>query len=357
MLTDVLKTKMGFDGFVISDWDGVAQVPGCTRSHCPQAINAGIDMVMVPVDWREFIDNTVKDVETGAIPMSRIDDAVTRILRVKMRAGLFAAGRPSSDPYTKTPGALEARALARRAVRESLVLLKNEKGVLPLKPGAKILVVGKSADSLVNQAGGWSITWQGADNTNADFDHADSILTAIRAADAGGTVVYSATGKDVDPAAFDVVIAVIGETPYAETAGDIAFPKSMAHSVRYPEDLAALQAVAGHGPPVVTVFESGRTVYTNDLLNVSDAFVAAWLPGSEGRGVTDVLFRRPDGTVASDFRGVLPFNWPATACPKPGGAALFPAGFGLTYAKPAPSMGGLPVETSAKGCPDDAASR
>src|SRR5262249_15448495 len=204
LLTDALKDKMGFDGFVVSDWDGINQVPGCTRSHCPQAINAGIDMVMVPMEWRAFIDNTVKDVETGAIPMSRIDDAVTRILRVKMRAGLFApAARPSADPFTRMPTALQARALARRAVRESLVLLKNERGVLPLKPGARILVVGKSADSLADQAGGWTISWQGDDNTNADFVHADSLLTAIKAANAGGTVTYSATGKDVDPAGFD----------------------------------------------------------------------------------------------------------------------------------------------------------
>jgi beta-glucosidase len=355
MLTDVLKTKMGFDGFVISDWDGVTRVPGCTRSHCPQAINAGVDMVMVPIDWREFIDNTVKDVESGVIPMSRIDDAVTRILRVKMRAGLFG-NRPSSDPYTHTPSALQARALARRAVRESLVLLKNDRDVLPLKPGAKILVVGKNADSLADQAGGWTISWQGADNTNADFRHADSILTAIRTADAGGSVVYSATGKDVDPGAFDVIIAVVGETPYAETAGDIRLPAPLAHSVRHPEDLAVLQAVAGHGRPVVTVFESGRALYANDLLNASDAFVAAWLPGSEGKGVTDVLFRRADGKVGYDFHGVLPFKWPAVACPRPGTAALFPVGYGLTYAKPQPSIGKLSVEIPSK-CADETASR
>jgi beta-glucosidase len=350
MLTDVLKTRMGFDGFVISDWDAIAQVPGCTRSHCPQAINAGVDMVMVPMQWRDFIDNTVKDVETGAIPMSRIDDAVTRILRVKMRAGLFGR-RPSEGPLTRTPSALQARPLARRAVRESLVLLKNDGDVLPLKRGVKILVVGKNADSLPDQAGGWSLTWQGSDTTNADFPQAESLLAAIRAANVGGTVVYSPTGKDVDPSRFDVVIAVIGETPYAETAGDVAPPAPLAHSVRHPEDLAALQAVSGKGPPVVTLFESGRTLYANDLLNASTAFVAAWLPGSEGGGVTDVLFRRADGTIGHDFRGALSFSWPASACPRPGSAALFPTGYGLTYGSPHRPMGELPVEIPTKGCP------
>jgi beta-glucosidase len=267
-----------------------------------------------------------------------------------MRAGLFGR-RPSDDPLTRTPSALEARALARRAVRESLVLLKNNDDVLPLKRGRKILVVGKNADSLPDQAGGWSITWQGADTTNADFPRAESVLAAIKAANAGGEVVYSPTGKDVDLKRFDVVVAVIGETPYAETAGDVAPPAPLAHSVRHPEDLAALEAVSGKGRPVVTIFESGRTLYANDLLNASTAFVAAWLPGSEGRGVTDVLFRRADGKVGHDFRGALSFSWPAVACPRPGSAALFPAGYGLTYAGPHPSMGVLPVEIPAKGCP------
>jgi beta-glucosidase len=352
MLTDALKTRMGFDGLVITDWNAIAEVPGCTRTHCPQAINAGVDMVMVPIDWREFIDNTVRDVETGAIPMTRIDDAVTRILRVKMRAHLFGR-RPSAYRWAGQPQALVDRPLARRAVRESLVLLKDDGAVLPLRRGLKILVVGKNADSLADQAGGWTVSWQGTDNTNADFRNADSVLKAIRLANAGGTVTYSATGEGVDVTRFDVVIAVIGETPYAESDGDILRPATMAHSARYPMDLAALKAVSGKGRPVVTVFESGRTVWANDLLNLSDAFVAAWLPGSEGRGVTDVLFKGPKGGVAYDFRGTLPFEWPATACPAPGRAPLFAAGFGLTYAKPGSKIGALPVEVPAQGCRDD----
>jgi len=339
LLTDVLKDKIGFDGFVVSDWNAIAQIPGCTIDHCPQAINAGIDMVMVPFDWKKFIDNTVADVRSGAIAPSRIDDAVTRILRVKMRAHLFGR-KPSANPYAGQPSALLARVLGRRAVAESLVLLKNNHSALPLKAGAKILVVGKGADSLADQAGGWSITWQGTETSNADFPNADSLLTAIRAADAGGSVTYSATGADVDAGQFDAVIAVIGETPYAETAGDLKPGTSLAHTSRYPEDLKALQAVAGKGKPVITVFLSGRTVYANDLINASDAFVAAWLPGSEGKGVTDVLFG------AKDFRGTLAFAWPAEPCE---GAALFPVGYGLSYAKPA-ATAELAVDT-VTGCP------
>lgn len=339
LLTDVLKDKIGFDGFVVSDWNAIAQIPGCSIDHCPQAINAGIDMVMVPFDWKKFIDNTVADVKAGTIPEARIDDAVTRILRVKMRAHLWGH-KPSANPYAGKASALLARDLGRRAVAESLVLLKNNHSALPLKPGMKLLVVGKSADNLANQAGGWSITWQGTGTTNADFPNADSILTAIKAADDGGSVTYVPTGAGVDLTQYDAVIAVIGETPYAETAGDLKPGTSLAHSVRYPEDLAALSAISGKGKPVITVFESGRTVYANDLINASDAFVAAWLPGSEGKGVTDVLFG------GKDFRGTLSFAWPAQPCE---GTALFPVGYGLSYAKPA-SVDTLPLD-QVSGCP------
>ncbi len=329
LLTDVLKKKMGFDGFVISDWNAVSQLPGCFNYHCPQAINAGIDMMMVPLEWDKFIDATVADVESGAIPMSRIDDAVTRILRVKMRAKIFGA-RPSSNPYAGKMSAIQARDLARRAVSESLVLLKNESNALPLKKGAKILVVGKSADSLGNQTGGWSVTWQGTDNANSDFPNADSILAGIKAE--AGDVTYSADGAGVNVAQYDAVIVMIGETPYAETAGDIG---NLSHTARYPEDLKVLQAVSGKGKPVITVFESGRTVYANDLLNLSDAFVAAWLPGTEGKGVSDVLFG------AKDFHGTLSFDWPSAGCPA-GAAPQFALGYGLNYAK-SDAVGQLPV--------------
>jgi len=309
-LTDILKNKMGFDGFVVTDWNGIGEVKGCRNDSCAQAVNAGNDMFMVPDDWKAFIANTIKQVESGEIPMARIDDAVTRIIRVKLRAGLFDKS-PAQNAYAGKDDAMQARALARQAVRESLVLLKNEGPALPLKRGQKILVVGKSADELSNQSGGWSITWQGTATTNADFKNADTILTGIRDAAGSENVRFSVDAKDVDVTQFDTVIAVIGERPYAEGDGDIHPSGTLRHSSRYPEDLAVLQAVAGKGKPVITVMVTGRPVYGNDLLNLSDTFISAWLPGSEGKGVSDLLIA---GGKRYDFRGTLPFSWPKSAC-------------------------------------------
>ncbi|HZX27515.1 MAG TPA: glycoside hydrolase family 3 N-terminal domain-containing protein [Telluria sp.] len=319
LLTDLLKERMGFGGFIVSDWNGIAEVPGCREDSCAQAVNAGLDMFMVPDKWKDFIHNTIAQVEAGEIPMSRIDDAVARILRVKLRAGLFGK-RPSANAYAGKPEAMQARALARQAVRESLVLLKNEGHVLPLKRGARVLVVGRGADSMPMQNGGWSITWQGTDNTNADFPVGDTILAGIRAS--GAQVTYSADASGADPSKFDAVIAVVGEKPYAEGDGDIGPAMTLRHTSRYPEDLAVLKAVRGKGTPVATVFLSGRPLYVNDLINMSDSFVAAWLPGTEGAGVADLLFRG-----RYDFRGRLPFAWPGKACPAP--TPLFARGYGL----------------------------
>ena len=352
LLTDALKEKMGFDGFVVSDWNGIGQLPGCSNASCALAINAGIDMIMVPDEWKAFIANTIKQVEAGEIPMARIDDAVSRILRVKLRAGLFNGRKPSQNQYAGKPEAVQDRALARQAVRESLVLLKNEKSALPLKRGKKILVVGKSADSISNQTGGWSLTWQGTDNRNADFPNADSILAGLREAAGDANVTWRENAEGVDAADYDAIIAVIGETPYAETNGDIVASDTVTHSRRHPEDLAVLKAVAGKGKPVVTVFLSGRPLYVNDLLNLSDAFVAAWLPGTEGKGVADVLFADANGQPAHDFRGTLSFAWPNVACPGPRavGAAnappLFALGYGLAYARAA-AVPQLPMDKAA----------
>ncbi|HWW69653.1 MAG TPA: glycoside hydrolase family 3 N-terminal domain-containing protein [Duganella sp.] len=341
LLTDALKTKMGFDGFIVSDWNGIAEVPGCANDSCPQSINAGVDMVMVPEHWKTFIANTIAQVEKGEIPMARIDDAVTRILRVKLRAGLFDGKKPSRNRYAGKQEALRDRALARQAVRESLVLLKNNGGVLPLARGRKILVVGKSADSMANQSGGWSLTWQGTDNKNSDYPIGDTILAGIRDAAGKDNVTFSENADGVDVGKFDAVIAVIGETPYAEGDGDIGPSGTLRLSGRHPEDLAVLRAVAGKGKPVVTVLVAGRPLYVNDILNLSDSFVAAWLPGTEGGGVSDVLFRKADGKVGADFRGKLSFSWPKSACQSPlnvGDAQydpLFKYGYGLTYATPA----------------------
>lgn len=334
LLTGALKQKMGFDGFVVSDWNGIAQLPGCSNASCPQAINAGIDMVMVPEDWKAFIANTLAQVERGEIPLARIDDAVTRIVRVKLRAGMFERS-PVQSRHAGRAESMQARALAREAVRKSLVLLKNDGGVLPLARGKRILVVGKGADSLAHQTGGWTLTWQGDGNTPADFPNGDTILAGL--AEAAGNVTYSPDADGIDVTHFDVVIAVVGETPYAEFKGDIGPNGSLRHSLRYPEDLAVLRAVAGKGKPVVTVLLSGRPLYVNDLMNLSDSFVAAWLPGSEGKGVADVLFRGKAGKVAYPFSGRLSFSWPQMPCRsrdaagKALDAPLFPLGYGLRY--------------------------
>ncbi|MES2016039.1 MAG: glycoside hydrolase family 3 N-terminal domain-containing protein [Pseudomonadota bacterium] len=347
LLTDVLKTKMGFDGFVVSDWNGIGQVAGCSNDSCARAINAGIDMVMVPDDWKAFIANTIKQVESGEIPMARINDAVTRILRVKLRAGLR---KPSDNKYAGKPEALLARALAREAVRESLVLLKNDTGALPLKHGKRILVVGKSARSMSNQTGGWSLTWQGTENQNSDFPYGDTILDGIMSQAGMSNVTYSADGVGVDVAQFDAVVAVIGETPYAEGAGDIGPSGTLRHSGRYPEDLAVLEQVAGKGKPVITVLVGGRPVYANDLMNLSDSFVMAWLPGTEGTGVADVLFNDRAG-----FTGTLSFSWPKSVCQttlnagEPGYAPLFATGYGLKYGRNS-QVGKLDAAFPAGGC-------
>ncbi|MHB1056324.1 MAG: glycoside hydrolase family 3 protein [Rhodanobacter sp.] len=342
LLTGALKDKMGFPGFVVSDWNAIGQLPGCSNASCPQAINAGIDMVMVPDDWRAFIANTMRQVQDGEIPMARIDGAVSRIVRAKLAMGAFGK-RPSQRAGAGDASLLQDRALARRAVRESLVLLKNNHDVLPLRRGSKVLVVGKSADTIANQVGGWSLTWQGTDNGNADFPNATSVLAGIRAADGAAHVTYRATADGADLKAFDAIIAVIGETPYAETMGDIIPSATMRHSDRHPEDLAVLKATAASGRPVVTVFLSGRPLFANDLLNLSDAFVAAWLPGSEGEGIADLLFAGDDGKPAFDFTGTLAMPWPGVPCPYAGNGGkadwLFARGHGLHY----PSRHELPT--------------
>jgi len=353
LLNDVLKGKMGFDGFVVTDWNGIGEVAGCRNDSCARAINAGVDMVMVPDDWKAFIRNTTADVEAGRIPMARIDDAVTRILRVKLRAGVFGE-RPSANRYAGKGDALQARELARRAVRESLVLLKNEGPILPLASSGRILVVGKAADSMMNQTGGWALSWQGTGNTNADFPHADTVLAGIRQAAGAANVTYSIDGKGVDPASFDAVIAVIGEGPYAEGDGDIVPSGTLRHSSRYPEDLAVLQAVHGKGKPVITVLMSGRPLWVNDLLNLSDTFIAAWLPGSEGKGVSDLLVASRDGK-RYDFGGKLSYSWPKSVCQTALNvgdaqyAPLFAYGYGLKAGQRS-QLGKLDAGYQAGGC-------
>lgn len=352
LLTGVLKERMGFDGFVIGDWNGHGQVPGCSDADCPDAIDAGIDMFMVPNEWRALFRHTLTQVRSGVIPIARLDDAVRRILRVKMRAGMFQRGRPSSRPLTGRTdlfGSAQHRAAARQAVRESLVLLKNSGHLLPLRRDLNVLVAGDGANDIGKQCGGWTISWQGDGNTNADFPRGSSIWDGIREVveGAGGTATLSENGRfETRP---DVAIAVFGEDPYAETKGDrdtLEFRSGKRGGAKL------LRSLKAAGLPVVSVFLSGRPLWVNRELNASDAFVAAWLPGSEGRGVADVLFRAADGSVAYDFTGRLPYSWPRWPGQGPVNRgdpkydALFPFGFGLSVAENG-ELQGLPEEARA----------
>ena len=332
LLTDVLKGRMGFDGFVVGDWNGHGQVVGCTPKNCPQAANAGLDMYMAPDSWKELFANTVAQAKSGEIPMARIDDAVRRILRVKAKLGLFQAARPleGRESVMASP---EHRAIARQAVRESLVLLKNN-GVLPLKASANLLVAGSGADDIGQQAGGWTLSWQGTDNTKADFPNAQSIYSGLKETveASGGSATLSVDGAfDKKP---DVAIVVFGETPYAEGVGDI---KTLEYQPGDKADLALLKKLKAAGVPVVSVFLSGRPLWVNPEINASDAFVAAWLPGSEGGGIADVIIGDKAGKPRTDFHGKLSFSWPRTAGQftlnrgDKGYNPQFAYGYGLTY--------------------------
>jgi len=340
LLTDVLKGRMGFDGFVIGDWNAHGQLPGCSNENCAAAFNAGVDMLMAPDSWRGYYTNAVAQVREGTIPMQRLDEAVRRILRVKFRLGLFEAGLPSERPLGgrfDLLGHPEHRALAREAVRKSLVLLKNNGGLLPLQPGSRVLVAGDAADDLGKQAGGWTLSWQGDGNQRADFPGAQSIWEAVRAATeaAGGQAQHAPDGSFSERP--DVAIVVFGEAPYAEFRGDIA---NLRYRPGNDRDLDLMRALKAKGIPVVAVFLSGRPLWVNREINAADAFVAAWLPGSEGGGVADVLFKSPSGQVLHDFRGRLSFSWPRRADQSPLNVGqadydpLFAIGHGLDYAHP-----------------------
>ncbi|MEN5270301.1 exo 1,3/1,4-beta-D-glucan glucohydrolase [Stenotrophomonas sepilia] len=337
-LTDVLKGRMNFGGFVVGDWNGHGQVKGCTTTDCPATINAGLDMAMASDSWKGFYETTLAAVKDGRITPQRLDDAVRRILRVKFRLGLFEAGRPSTRAVGgqfALIGAPAHRAVARQAVRESLVLLKNQNGLLPLSPKQRILVAGDGADDVGKQAGGWTLNWQGTGTTRKDFPNADTIYEGIarQARAAGGEAVLAVDGRyAVKP---EVAVVVFGEDPYAEFQGD---RPTLAYKPGNETDLALLKRLKADGIPVVAVFLSGRPLWVNREINAADAFVAAWLPGSEGAGIADVLLRGSDGRVQHDFKGKLSFSWPRTATQYANNVGqkdydpLFALGYGLTYA-------------------------
>ena len=311
LLTNVLKEQMNFDGFVVSDWNGIGQVDGCTNQSCAQSINAGVDMIMAPEDWKSVYKNTIAQVRSGEIAMSRIDDAVSRILRVKLRAGMFEKPAPSKRKITADRsiiGSAEHRAVAREAVRKSLVLLKNSKQLLPLKPNQHILVTGDGADNIGKQNGGWTITWQGTENLNTDFPGATSIFGGIEQAMAniGGSAELSEDGSFAKKP--DVAVVVFGENPYAEGSGD---RDSLLLQDGMGSHLEVLEKLKAQNIPVVAILLTGRPLWMNAELNSSDAFVVAWLPGSEGGGVADVLVADAEGKANFDFTGKLAFDWPS----------------------------------------------
>ena len=321
LITTVLKGQLGFKGIVVSDWAGVKQLPDSTYAlQVAHGINAGIDMIMVPDDYVGNINAIVDDVNNGLIPMSRIDDAVTRILNAKFALDLW--NHPYTDrTYTAQVGSAAHRAVARQAVRESLVLLKND-GVLPLsKTGSyKIVVGGKSVDNLGYQLGGWSITWQGGSGTTTT---GTTFWQALQQATAGTNITLQNVGTHTKGHySGDIGIWVGGETPYAEGKGDsstLAFGS---------DNSSQLSDLCSHVKKCIAILYSGRPVIISDQLPKANAFVAAWLPGTEGEGITDDLF-------GGGFTGKLPVEWPNAVTDEPinsgdGKTPLFPLGYGLS---------------------------
>ena len=339
LLTDVLKERMDFGGFTVSDWNAHGQVAGCTNESCPQALMAGIDMYMAPDTWKAIYTDLLARAEAGEIPMGRIDEAVERILRVKLRLGLFEAGKPSDRPYSgeyELLGSPEHREIARQAVRKSLVLLKNQ-GVLPLAPGGRLLVAGEGADDIARQSGGWTLSWQGTGVDNSHFPGATSLFAGLKQAveAGGGSAQLSPDGSFTSKP--DAAVVVFGEKPYAEFQGDRA---TLALDADLTGPYETMRKLKAQGIPVVALMLTGRPLYVNPALNTADAFVVAWLPGSEGGGVADVLVGKADRTARYDFTGKLPAYWPRTPSMDDGVAYDF--SYGLNYSSPRHSWTMLP---------------
>ena len=329
LLTEVLKNQMGFDGFVVGDWNGHGQIPGCSNGSCPESLIAGVDMYMVPENWKDLYRNTLRQAENGDIPIERLNDAVRRILIVKERLGLFNGKKPSNSPFSEV-GLQHNRDISRQAVRESLVLLKNNKNVLPIKQGKRVLVIGPDADSLRTQTGGWTLDWQGTNNQNKDFPNSITFLDALKEEIGAENVTHVQFLNNVNAEDYDLAIVAYGEQPYAEGVGDRS---NLNFSSK--RHIAFLELLAENKIPTVSLFFTGRPLWVTKEINLSDAFVVAWLPGTESRGMTDVMVNSDKTNY--DFTGKLPFSWPkntfqanlnyydATSDP------LFSYGYGLTY--------------------------
>jgi beta-glucosidase len=322
LLTDVLKKELGFNGFVVSDWQGIDHVvPGDYRASLKLSITAGVDMVMEPRKWKKTIQLLIDLANKNEIPMDRIEDAVARILRVKYAIGLF--DHPNADcTHFDTIGCAAHRAVAREAVRQSLVLLKNSGNTLPLKKkGATYVVTGSHANNAGLQCGGWTIKWQG---TTGNIPGATTICDGIRHCAPSDSIILAHDGTVVKKA--DAAIIVVGEQPYAEWEGD----KTAGELVLDEASRTLIADYHAAGVKVVVVLISGRPLIVTHEIESSDAFLAAWLPGSEGEGVADVLFGDYHTT------GKLGHTWPATTSQIPihkgdNQKPLFEYGFGLSY--------------------------
>jgi beta-glucosidase len=381
LITNLLKNELGFQGIVVSDWDGINIISDDYAEAAIIGLNAGLDMFMITDKWKIFIEHIKTAVQKGQVPTERLDDAVQRILRVKFKFGMFTKPRPAKRKLANDKaifGSKKHRDIAREAVRKSLVLLKNDNDILPLDKKARILVAGKNANSRGNQCGGFTIEWQGVNN-NKSILGGTSIWEGIRAVAPNAVLSIDGSGKDADPNKHDIGIAIIGELPYAEMFGDIhiaglSIGKKMQevsskkseeitetgdkNSVSlhketsaamplldegsygtnlylhelHPEDIATIRNITSKVIPVVVIMVCGRPLVVNQELEASKAFVAAWLPGSEGQGVADVIF----GDY--DFKGRLSFSWPRYNDENwnigdKGYNPLFPYGYGLTYKK------------------------
>ncbi|MEP6344148.1 MAG: glycoside hydrolase family 3 N-terminal domain-containing protein [Maricaulaceae bacterium] len=337
LLTGVLKERMNFDGFLIGDWNAHGQIEGCTVTDCPEALHAGLDMYMAPDSWKGLFDSLMQQASSGELDLARLDDAVRRILRVKLRSGLFEAGKPSSRAHAGDLTVLsdkQSKHVARQAVRESLVLLKND-GILPLNPQQRVLIAGDGADNIGKQSGGWTFSWQGTGNSNDDFADGTSMYDGVKrhVETAGGQVILSQDGTYSEKP--DVAIVVFGEDPYAEFVGD---RESLAYKPSDESDLNILQALKANGIPTVAMFLTGRPLWVNREINASNAFVVAWLPGSEGGYAMDVIFADKEGVPVSDFKGKLSYSWPRTVVQTSLNVGdenydpQFAFGYGLTHA-------------------------
>ena len=334
LLQNILREQMGFDGLVVGDWNGHGQVPGCSKENCPQSFNAGVDIFMAPDEWKPLYENTLDQARNGQISIERLDEAVKNILSVKYLLGMFDGRKPHLYPYNYI-GDNKHRAIARQAVRESIVLLKNNNNTLPIKSGKHILVIGDSANKITKHMGGWTITWQGRENQNSEFPNSKSIYEAIKlkAENNGGSAEFS-NSSDYEKKP-DVVIFVYGEDPYAEGDGD---RKHIFYENQDKRFLKYMREIADKKIPSVSLFISGRPLIVNEEINLSESFVQLWLPGTAIEGITDVIFTNKNNEINFDFKGKLSYSWPKFSHQTELNYGdkeydpLFPYGFGLTYA-------------------------